>query len=306
MIIDLDLTLEKVSITPRDVDQFNEGIRSDNTTTIRDCIKGQYRHTNYLSYLQDCWANHYGIIVSPDIIWQLVLSEISGHIKDNSEAYRSLFTTSDNKVKISVPTADPELIDLNLITKELRKLVPTDINIFIPEFTTTTSTSKLAFMATFADAMTPYYSYSMYLCGIPKVSIIGDKEDWDKISLNLNALKDILTEDNITEYINRVIVVINNIISQYDEVDKDFIKDIFKLVNCGSGGQVQAYGWLTDLFIKTPSMRYVHNYPTCVANVPYTFLETGQKFELCHGLFSSNEVDGFLIPEFGFIINEVM
>jgi hypothetical protein len=313
MIINLDVTLKKYDLPEIDVDSFNEGIRSDNTKTVRDCINGQYRHNNYLSYLQTCWSKHYGVIISPDIIWQLVLSEISGHIKNHSEDYRYLFTKSDDKVKISVPTADPELIDLNLITKELKKLVPTNIDIFIPEFTTTTQPAKLAFMATFADAMTPYYNYSMYCCGIPKVSIIGDKEDWDKISLNLTTLKDILYKsnidilykNNISNYINNVLVVINNISSQYDEVDEDFIKDIFKLVACGSGGQTEAYGWITDLFIKKPRLKYVHNFPTCVAKVPYTFLETGQKFELCHGLFSSNEVDGYLIPEFGFIINEV-
>jgi len=71
-----------------------------------------------------------------------------------------------------------------------------------------------------------------------------------------------------------------------------------------SGHQTEVKGWITEMFIKVPRPGYVDNFPTNVAKVSYKFLDTNQNFELKYGLFSSNIKDGFLIPDFGYIINE--
>jgi hypothetical protein len=302
----LDTTLEVKELKDYPTEKFNEAITDKGRVTVRDCISGKHRHKNYLNYLQMAWGSHYGVVISPDIFWHLALSEMGSHIKDNSAHYRSLFTTSDKKVDISVPTADPQLIDLNLIVGGLRKLVPTDVDLFLPEFTTTTPSSSLALMAVFADAMTPYYSYSMYMCGIPKIKILGFKSDWEIVINQLVKLKDVLNKDAaITKYFDGVIEVATKIAGNYDTVDEDFLRDIFSLERCGSGGQVEVLGWITKMFMKVPSIRYVGNYPTCISKVPYKFLDTNQDFELNYGLFSSDEEDGYLVPDFGFIINEV-
>lgn len=302
----LDTTLVKNDLNPSDPEIFNKQFTEKNKTVVRDCIGGTYRHKNYLGYLQMAWGSHYGVVISPDIFWHIALSEMGSHIKDNSDYYRNLFTDSDTIVNISVPTNDPELIDLNLIVSALKDLCPTDIDLFMPIFTTSTSSSSLAFMAVFADAMTPYYSYSMYMCGIPKIKILGVKSDWDIIINQLTELKGILNKNKkMTEYLSGVIEVAKNIANNYETVDTDFLKNIFSLERCGSGGQVEVIGWITKLFMVVPSIRYVGNYPTCVAQVPYVFENTSQNFELSYGLFSSNEEDGYLIPDFGFVISEI-
>ena len=56
MIVELDLTLEKYDLPEVDADEFNGSIKSDKTETVRDCVYGDYRHLNYLSYLQSCWS----------------------------------------------------------------------------------------------------------------------------------------------------------------------------------------------------------------------------------------------------------
>jgi len=306
LIVELDSTLIRKDFEPSSPDWFNEQVCEKNNITVRDCILGPHRHRNYLNYLQRAWGSHYGIVISPDIIWHILLSEMGVHIKNNSEFYRTLFTASDKKVEIVVPTADPQLIDLNLIVTELKKLVPTNIDLFLPEFTSTTASSSLAFMAVFADAMTPYYNYCMYLCGIPKIKILGEKSDWEKIITNLTEMKVLLNKNKKNaDYFDKVIEIVEKITGNYEMIDVEFLKNIFSLKRCGSGGQVEASGWATDLFMKKPQVRYVENYPTCISKVPYTLLETQQKFELCYGLFSSVEEDGFIIPDFGFIINEI-
>jgi hypothetical protein len=306
IIVELDSTLIPTEPRKIEAENFNKQLRTDKQKTVRDCIEGTYRHTNYMEYLQMAWGGHYGVIMSPDIFWFILLNESASHIKNNSEHYRSLFTTaSEGKVDIVVPTADPQLISLDLIASELKRLVPTDIDTFLPEFTTSTVSSKFAFKAAFADAMTPYYNYMMLLCGIPKIEIQGTLEDWNKLSDGIDKLKSLLNKDeNISAYFDKVQNISKSIISNFESPSAEFWKNMFSLERCGSGGQVDVKGWIVDLYIEKPRPAYVNNFPTNTAKVPYKLINTGQNFELSYGLFSSNIEDGFLVPDFGFIINE--
>jgi len=307
VIIEIDNTLEKKEIRETDVDNFNKSIinksTSPNLKMVRDCIGGEHRHLGYLEYLGRAWNSHYGIVFTPDFFWQIFLTEIATHIKANAEKYRSLFTESDEKQEIVVPTGDPQLIDLNLIAEELSKLVPTDSDAFLPEFTTTTVGSALAFKAAFADAMSPYYNYSMFCCGIPSVRLLGEEKDWDAIINRIETFEEIL---DIPEYFTRVEALANDIKANISSPDPEFWKNIFALERCGSGGQVEVEGWINDLYMKKPNPGYIQNYPSSTSFVSYKYLNTGQDFELCYGLFSSNVEGDYLVPEFGFVINEKM
>lgn len=287
-----NLTLESLTAT----------LAGSKQKTVRTEIHGSVFHKNYLEYLANSWNNHYGIIISPDILWYNILCELAGHIKGNAEQYRSLFTTSNSKTEIRVPTADPQLIDLNLIANELSRLVPTNTDAFLLRFSTTNEHAALAFKAAFADAMTPYYNYSMFMCGLPRVKILGTPEDWDIIT---NTLIDFLRLfEPLQDYLSGLIVIMKQIKGCLTEPDVTFLKDIFRLERCGSGGQVEVAGWITKFYTQKPRLGYVGNYNSAVSKVPYTFLETGQEFVLNYGLFSSNLDGHYLVPEFGFTINE--
>jgi len=280
------------------IDKSNES----NLVTVRDCVYGEFRHLNYLEYLSFAWKNHIGIVFTPDFLWQIFLTEVATHIKDNAEKYRELFTDSDEKKKIVVPTGDPQLIDLRLIADELLKLTPTDTEMFLPEFSTTTFQASMAFKAAFADAMSPYYDYSMFMCGIPKVKVFGDDDDWDKVIENIKSFGEVIA---LPDYFQRAEELVVKIKNAANDSNSDFWKDMFRLDRCGSGGQVEVKGWINDLYIKVPNPGYINNYPSATSYVKYKFLETDQDFELCYGLFSSNIEGGYLLPEFGYIINEI-
>lgn len=307
LVIELDSTLTPTEIKKSATEYFNKRLTEEGRETVRDCIKGEFRHINYVEYLEMAWGNHYGVVMSPDIFWFILLNESAGHIKDNSEHYRSLFTTApEGKIDIIIPTMDPQLIDLNVIAEELRKLVPTDIDIFIPQFSTSTVSSSFAFKAAFADAMSPYYNYMMFLCGIPKVKIMGDVEDWTKLNSGIDKLKSLLNKDEeIIKYFDRIQNISKLILENLETPSANFWKGMFSLERCGSGGQVDVKGWIVDMYIKKPRPAYVNNFPTNAAKVSYKLLNTGQEFELKSGIFSSNIEEGFLIPDFGYIINEI-
>ena len=269
-------------------------------TTGKDCY-----HKNYMEYLAICWYSHYGVVVSPHVIWYTILTELASHIKGNSHHYRKLFTDSDEKEDISVLTSDPVELPMELIHEQLVKRVPIDTDLFLPEFTTSTKSSKLASLAAFMDAVSPYYSYSMYLCEISKIRIDGNIDDWVKIRTSLNHILEHL--DMAGNYIFEVKEIIALIIDSYDTANPDFWQNIFSLKRCGSGSQVEVEGWYKKLFIN-PDVHpgYVRNFPSQVSKINYKNLSTKKDYAMHHGLFGSSlNSELFLEPDFDYTIQEV-
>ena len=223
LLIELNSTLTIGEIRGFSAGDFNKTLTSRGTT-VRDAINGSVRHKNYLNYLEIAWGSHHGIVFSPDILWHIVLNEVSTHIKGNSELYRELFTANPSgKTEIRIPTNDTELIDLSVIVDKLTELIPSDVSPFLLKFSTSNAESQLAFNAAFADAMTPYYNYSMFCCGISKVKVLGEVEDWVSIKESLSKLVSILNKKGMKAYFNKVESLVDRIIGGYTKESKDSI-----------------------------------------------------------------------------------
>lgn len=262
-------------------------------------------HTSYLAYLSRTYATHSGIVFKPDTFWYTVLCEIATAVKADPETYRSVFTSSPDKIDIKVEGIDPFYLPIDLIKDELYKLVPVDVDIFLPTFSTTTEMSRVAMLASFLETVSPYYNYMMYLCGHPTVHILGTTEDWSIIEERLQHLSSILTPLN--GWLGKLTKLSNEINRSLTEENNEFWKTIFTEERCGSGGQVMISGWFASMFMKQPSLRTLVNFPTHITRVPYTVIEQPEyRYELCCGLFSSNEDNGVMDPVFSTVVNQYM
>lgn len=262
---------------------------------------GIIRHPNYLSYLELCWDNHYPIVIRPDFIYHIVLCEIAGHIKENAEKFRNLFTSSSEKKKLLVYSFDPYILPLHSMVDELVKNIPSDITSLLPEFSTTTESSRFALAAAFCDAMSPYYSYMMMLCGIPKARVEGTVDDWKKVLSSLHSVVDML---ELQDYYCKVEKAIQNVIDAIVSEDGRHLQNMFSLVRCGSGGQVKVDGWITDLFMQYPRVGYVENFSSCVSSVEYKNLSNQKDYVMKSGLLRSTFEGEYLVPDFTFIVYE--
>jgi hypothetical protein len=275
-------------------------------TELKNVENIKISHKNYLEYLETCYKNHLGFQISPDNIWYTIICELASHIKENSEEYRALFTNSSEKTLIRVQGYDPNVLELISIIKSLKEIVPTDIDLFLPEFTTSTDLSLMAFMTAFCDAMSPYYNYSMYMCGFRKVEILGTPDDWLKIINHLNLMKN--TFPKLIKYFENLIIIIENIhICLLDRVENvDFWNNIFYVKKCGSGSQEIVYGWFNKFYIKPISLRFTCNYPTHVSKVEYLWEPTQQMYKLEVGLTTSElRNDEILIPDYSSTVSRL-
>jgi hypothetical protein len=258
------------------------------------------KHKNYYDYLEFAYNNHLSIIIKPDNIYHLILSEISVIIQNNDDLFREFFTDSPEKKIISI---DTEIFDFPLdeITGELLKQIPNKEagKLFIPTFSTTTQNDLIAYKSLLCEGMKKYYGYmSYYSCGFKKIKVLGDKKDYKKIISLLNTFKSEFNVDPLNEYIDDLIPIIQSIYDNFD--DSEFWGKIYFRFSeiCGSGID----GWFLKLY-----SRFSTNYKNLsIAKIPFIIdnLVTEEQInaQAYYGLFESKIEDGYLVPNYSSMV----
>lgn len=259
------------------------------------------RFNGYFGYLGWAYNTHQGIVVSPTLIWYSVLAEIAVHVKGNAEHYRHLFTNSPERKNITVQGSAELGIDPRDFVVQLRASVPMDVNLFFPEFSTATEGYHIAASAAFCDAVSPYYNYMMYACGISRVKVEGTVQDWDNLLASLAALGELF--DKAAPWAQRIAPYIAKMRAAADgEVDVDFWRRIYSEDRCGSGSQVLVNGWFKSFAMERPSPAFPRNFPTHISAVRVTQVETGKVYKFSTGLFHASIEGDYLVPQFGYCI----
>jgi hypothetical protein len=263
-------------------------------------------HRNYMEYLEMCWGQHLGIVVTPDILWFTALSQIVELVKESPEDYRELFSESDEKQTIIVDTsASPDggvEMPLNHLVAALRNYVPTDTNQFIPQFSTTSNSSTHAMYAVFCDMCSPYYNYMMLSCNFPHIAVQGSPDDWNKMAHMWLELAELFKKAG-GKWFGRVLEIFDNCAANLS--DANWWREMFRVEKCGSGGETEIFGWFSEMFRNAPKhTRYAGNFPTTVAAVDYTNGDVGKDYRMQDGLFYSYQEGEVMVPDFGYTIHE--
>jgi len=260
-------------------------------------------HRNYLEYLEKCWGSHYGVVITPDIIWYTLLSEFSAIVKSKPEEYRSLFTSSSEKKELIINSCGMSDKSLEMLIKQLNKNVPTDTSNFFPKFNYTKN-SLQAFYATFCDLCSPYYDYCMLCCGIPMIDVRGTLEDWKLLKEHWLYISNVVKDTpEIATWKKNVLETLDGIINGYS--NNTWWGSMFSLKKCGSGHQTTVTGWYSKLFVETPRLAYTQNFSTHHAIIKYHQIDLNKDFETCMGLYCSNNEGDFMVPEFSYINYDV-
>lgn len=278
-----------------------------NEELVHSSISGTVRHKSFLTYLETAYNFHKGIVIRPDDFWYIMLAELASVVKKRPEDFSSLFTNSPEKKDVIIFNADPVDMRFDTLIDALRDLVPSNTDAFLPQFSTSNQMTKLAFYASFADMVSPYYDYMMLLCGIPKIKIMGDSDQYQSMCSKISEISLIFIGDEaVTKYLTRIHELFSEIAAAVANDDIEFFKRIFTLEKCGSGSQVEVNGWIKRMYMdEKVRPGYVENFPTNVSVVEYKNLDTNKNYKKYVGLFGSSEDDGFLVPEYGYFINEV-
>ena len=267
-------------------------------------MAGAEYQTGFLGMIATAYSNHTPVAIAPHDIWFMLMTEVAKVIRDNVEASRSLFTISDSRIEIAVETTDPTDLTANLdkFEEKLRKLVPVDIDAFIPKFSTDTVASRLATMAAFMDGVQHYYEYMMFCCGIPAIKILGTIDDWQLAKARFSEIAAMFESVgvDISAWLARVDSCFDNILSSLNGEDRsDWWSQIFTQTKVGSGGQLKIDGWIVGLYYKqAPGLIETFGYSW--ATVPFKNLhEPDKDYRSIHGPFKKvRDSDGFVYCEY--------
>ena len=228
------------------------------------------------------YSNHLKVILRPNDFWILLLSEIAKEVNANPEIYRDLFTQKNDKEEIII-THGSYKIPVNIFSNILSTKVQFDTSLLFPIFSTNNEIMTSVSQSMFCDMSSAYYNYTMFLCGIPEINLLGQQKDWFLLLESAEKLLNIFSckSNKMAKYKERVLNIYFEIIKTFETEDfnKNFWRDIFTSKNIGSGNDLEINGWVKKLFITEHSVNKIQNFQENISSVKYKVVsENGTEY----------------------------
>ncbi|KAJ7045063.1 hypothetical protein C8F04DRAFT_1067580 [Mycena alexandri] len=213
------------------------------------------------------YNDHHALIIRPDDVWLAILSQFNFFVNANAELLRASFVAHEGKrqleivavgTRYSVDFGDMSrqmvgLIEKNVVDPSLRDWV-------LPKFTTTTvndiTVSAVLMMATLSKYFSP--TFHALRCGIPRVTLEGEKSDWVNILSRLEKLKEYGVE-TIAWY-HLLHPVITRFVFAFDAPASDENVSFWgKVAHFQKGGSGPSYysGWINAFNVFSPKGKWL-------------------------------------------------
>lgn len=212
-------------------------------------------NNGFVSTLNYAYANHYPLSFSPDDIWLLILQGICVHNEVSGGAVFSLSNDTSKKRQISI--RNDALADGNAEIWSENIMSFRDSVLFYSnhkldqltnlKFSTTTQANLICQNVAFLETVKNSFTFVDYSgCGIPKITLQGNREDWVKLLEKVNNLK--IT--GLEEWLTELKWPLQEFINVYDQkVNLRFWKSTYKELRYYQNFQVN--GWFIKFFPYT-------------------------------------------------------
>ncbi|KAJ7501946.1 hypothetical protein B0H11DRAFT_2171205 [Mycena galericulata] len=212
-------------------------------------------NNGFVNTVVSAYNHHHALIIRPDDVWLAILCQFNYFVNANAELLRASFVAHEGKrtlelvalgvTRYSFDFGDMSRQMVGLIEKNI--VDPTLRDWAIPTFTTTTpndvTTSAVLLMATLKS----YFKYRMVLtrCGIPRVTLEGEKADWVDILGRLEKLKEYGLETIAWYHLLRPVIA--RFVAAFDAPDStENVKFWSQVVDYRQGSGWTSYsGWIT-------------------------------------------------------------
>ncbi|KAF9314568.1 hypothetical protein BG003_004050 [Podila horticola] len=214
------------------------------------------RHINGLvdSALK-AYNEHHHLIIRPDDVWIAILSQFNFFVNANAEKLRHRFVVHDGKKELkikalgtrytvdfgSMATQMGELIQEHVVDPSLHKWIT-------PDFTTTTADDEIISSVIMMSTLKNYFNYSFacVLCGLPAVTLFGEKGDWENLLCRIEKLQEYGAET--TQWYNLLKPVVTGFIETFNNPNAADTNDFWQRIahqSRGGSGPTYLSGWIT-------------------------------------------------------------
>ncbi|RBA08941.1 hypothetical protein FPRO05_07221 [Fusarium proliferatum] len=203
----------------------------------------------------EAWAKHEHLILRPDEVWFEVLAQMNVYMSTHSEALRHLFVDHSGREKITVEGFSWDGI-IGAFRGEIQSRVKTGwlLDWIKPGFSTSTAQDDVTATVLMMGLMQHFFEYEgMMVCGIPSVTLLGEREDWVKLGEKVEKLKEF--GDEAAGFAERLRPIMKRFVSSWgvdgegDGETRLFWEQIVrakKKWSCGEGAsEWDVSGWIT-------------------------------------------------------------
>ncbi|KAH6616593.1 hypothetical protein C7974DRAFT_465767 [Boeremia exigua] len=297
--------------SPKDAQQSQQIIQSSySKETLQQTHTSPSRNgLVYAAY--HAYSAHHHLIIRPEDVWFAILSQLNFYINAHAEELRDHFVAHKGQKKLEVyAIGNIHTVDFGALARHMTKEIQANVKDpdlqawIMPDFSTTTESDRAVAAVLMMGAMQKYFSYRMSLmCGIPSVTLLGERSDWENILEKLNKLSEF--GDEPTTFAELLRPILRNFIATFDaqpEPSADVLDFWSKIADRRSGGSGPSYmsGWITafcmwdedgkllrhtrpsDYGLDLEDTRYhqvdISKIPSGFASVPVTVDDNGQVY----------------------------
>ncbi|KAK5731647.1 hypothetical protein LTR17_011240 [Elasticomyces elasticus] len=211
-------------------------------------------HNGLVNAIIQAYNTHHHLRIRPDDIWVGILTQLSSYINGHGEELRHHFVAHQGKKKLEVTatgdrftvnfgalaTAMGQLIDENVVDPQLREWM-------MPAFPTTTQGDIFIASVVMMGAMKQFFDYyGTTRCGLPSITLLGVKADYELIFSRLERLRTYGKET--ARFAILLQPVLRGFIKSFDDPEAEEVRGFWNRVvshhSRGSGAKYYS-GWIT-------------------------------------------------------------
>ncbi|KAG4433843.1 hypothetical protein IFR05_010661 [Cadophora sp. M221] len=209
------------------------------------------------------YNQHHHLTLRPDDIWLAILAQLNIYINAHSKALRSIFVSHSGKKELAIwELSDIKSgsgsgakfgVDWGKFAFKMGKVLAENIKDaslrewMLPCFSTTTKVDQAAASIMMMAALQKYFSYGCELtCGLPSVTLLGKRGDWEKLAEKAERLVTFGKEARV--WYGLLEPVLKRFVRSFDEPEAEETKDFWqKIAHYSGGGSGPKYlsGWIT-------------------------------------------------------------
>lgn len=243
---------------------FQNSCRDDSNKS-KQIIQSSFSHSpneghvtsnknGFVNALYSAYSRHHHLTIRPEDVWFSILNQLSFYINAHAEELRSMFVAHEGQKELTVTAAGTihtvdlgrlavtmtEEIEKNVIDPELRAWM-------LPDFTTTTASDTVVAAILMMGSMQKYFSYAMcLLCGLPSVTLLGEREDWEKLLKRVSKIPTFGKEP--ARFASLLEPVLKRFVASFDDPTSPVLREFWN--QCahhvgGGSGPTYLSGWVT-------------------------------------------------------------
>jgi hypothetical protein len=215
------------------------------------------------------YSSHHHLIIRPEDVWFSILTQLGFFINSHAEEVRGFFVAHEGQKELEIIDIGTihtinfgamalkmtHMIAKNVIDPELRTWI-------MPAFSTTTESDNVVAAVLMMGAMQRYFSYKVSLrCGIPSVTLLGIRADWEEMLKRLEMLPRLGPEP--AQFYALLKPVLQNFVMSFDSPTDPAVVEFWSKVAHQSGGSGPHYlsGWITAFCFWKPDGKCLYSSP---------------------------------------------